>query len=350
MNIRRMAILLGKDFKYGSKGFIFILAIVAPLLISLVLTLVFGTFFSQTAKLGLTDQGDSRLVDLMTASDSMQTRTYVSTNDLKRAVDAGDVDMGLSLPQKFDEEVLRGTTIDLPAYVWGESLAKNRGILLATFNSAIRQLAGQELPVHIEITTLGDTQNVPWNDRLLPFVLLYAVTMGGSMVPASLLVDEKRKHTLTALAITPTTRGDILTAKGLMGIILALVMSIVIMVLNQAFSVQPGLLMIVLVLGAILAALFGLLLGSLVKDINTLFATLKAVGILLYAPVFVYMFPQIPQWIGKIFPTYYIVQPIVEISQQGGDWSDIILEVTVLVGLIVLMLILTTVVSRRLER
>jgi len=350
MSVRRVAILLGKDFKYGSRGFIFIMAIVAPLLISLVLNLVFGTFFSQTAKLGINDQGDSRLVDLVSASDSVQTRTYASTDDLKRAVEVGAVDMGLTLPQGFDEEVSRGTAIVLPAYVWGESLAKNRGILLATVNSAVRQLAGQEVPVHIETTTLGDAQSVPWSDRLLPLVLLYAVTIGGIMVPASLMVDEKQKRTLAALAITPATLGDILAAKGLMGVIMALVMSIVIMLLNQAFGVQPGLLMIVLGLGAVLAALFGLVLGLLVKDINTLFATIKAVGLLLYAPVIVYMFPGIPQWIGKIFPTYYIVQPVVEISQRGGGWSEIIFEVSILAGLIVLMLVLTPLATRRLKQ
>jgi ABC-2 type transport system permease protein len=350
MSVRRVAILLGKDFKYGSKGFVFIMAIVAPILISIVLNLVFGTFFSQTAKLGISDAGDSRLVDLVLTLDSVQTRTYASADDLRKAVEAGAVDMGLILPQGFDEELSHETVIVLPAYIWGESLAKNRGILLATINSAVRKLSGQEVPVHIETTTLGDTQSVPWNDRLLPFVLLYAVTIGGSMVPASLIVDEKQKHTLTALVITPTTLGDILAAKGLIGVIMAFVMCIVIMLMNQAFGVQTGLLMIVLVLGAILAALFGLLLGALVRDINTLFATFKGIGILLYAPVFVYMFPQIPQWIGKIFPTYYIVQPVVEISQQGGVWSDIIFEVSVLAGLIVLILVLTTVVSRRLKQ
>jgi len=350
MSVRRVAILLGKDFKYGSRGFVFIMAIVAPLLISLVLNLVFGTFFSQTAKLGINDQGDSRLVDLVSASDSVQTRTYASTDDLKRAVEAGAVDMGVALPENFDEDVLSGNSIVLPAYVWGESLAKNRGILLATVNSAVRQLAGQEVPVHIETTTLGDAQSVPWSDRLLPLVLLYAVTIGGIMVPASLMVDEKQKRTLAALAITPATLGDILAAKGLMGVIMALVMSIVIMLLNQAFGVQPGLLMIVLGLGAVLAALFGLVLGLLVKDINTLFATIKAVGLLLYAPVIVYMFPGIPQWIGKIFPTYYIVQPVVEISQQGGAWPEVIFEVSILAGLIVLMFVLVTMATRRLKQ
>ena len=350
MSVRRVAILLGKDFKYGSKGFIFIMAIVAPILISLVLNLVFGTFFSQTAKLGINDQGNSRLVDLVSASDSVQTRTYASADDLKRAVEVGAVDMGVSLPENFDEDALSGNSIVLPAYVWGESLAKNRGILLASINSAVRQLAGQEVPVQIETTTLGDAQSVPWSDRLLPFVLLYAVTIGGMMVPASLIVDEKQKRTLTALAITPTTLGDILAAKGLMGVILALVMSIVILLMNQAFGVQTGLLMIVLGLGAVLAALFGLVLGALVKDINTLFATIKGIGILLYAPVFVYMFPQIPQWIGNIFPTYYIIQPVVEISQRGGTWSDIVFEVSILAGLIVLMLVVVTFSTRRLKQ
>ena len=350
MSVRRVAILLGKDFKYGSKGFIFIMAIVAPILISLVLNLVFGTFFSQTAKLGINDQGNSRLVDLVSASDSVQTRTYASADDLTRAVEVGAVDMGVSLPDNFDEDALSGNSIVLPAYVWGESLAKNRGILLASINSAVRQLAGQEVPVQIETTTLGDAQSVPWSDRLLPFVLLYAVTIGGMMVPASLIVDEKQKRTLTALAITPTTLGDILAAKGLMGVILAMVMSIVILLMNQAFGVQTGLLMIVLGLGAVLAALFGLVLGALVKDINTLFATIKGIGILLYAPVFIYMFPQIPQWIGNIFPTYYIIQPVVEISQRGGTWSDIVFEVSILAGLIVLMLVVVAFSTRRLKQ
>ena len=124
-------------------------------------------------------------------------------------------------------------------------------------------------------------------------------------------------------------------------------MSIVIMLMNQAFGVQPGLLMIVLGLGAVLAALFGLLLGLLVKDINTLFATIKTMGLLLYAPVIIYMFPQIPQWIGRIFPTYYLLQPIVDISQRGGGWPDIATNVFILVGLDIILVAVLMLVLRR---
>jgi len=45
------------------------------------------------------------------------------------------------------------------------------------------------------------------------------------------------------------------------------------------------------------------------------------------------MFPQIPQWIGKLFPTYYLLQPIIEISQGGVGWSNVATNVLILVGL-----------------
>jgi len=78
-------------------------------------------------------------------------------------------------------------------------------------------------------------------------------------------------------------------------------------------------------------------LGSLVKDINTLFAAIKTIGILIYAPAIFYMFPNIPQWIGRFFPTYYMLEPIVEISQRGGGWADIATDVFVLIGLIIVL-------------
>jgi ABC-2 type transport system permease protein len=64
-----------------------------------------------------------------------------------------------------------------------------------------------------------------------------------------------------------------------------------------------------------------------------MFAIWKFGGILLFGPAIIYMFPQIPQWIGRIFPTYYLLQPIIEISQQGGGWADIATNVFILLGL-----------------
>ncbi len=128
---------------------------------------------------------------------------------------------------------------------------------------------------------------------------------------------------------------------------MSLFMGVFILVLNQAFGLHPMLLVVGLGLGVVMGTIVGLTVGALLKDINSLLASYKIAGILLYAPALVYMFPQIPEWVGRIFPSYYIIEPIVELAQCGGGWSDIAVNVFVLVGLIVLFTVVLSLVLRR---
>ena len=113
------------------------------------------------------------------------------------------------------------------------------------------------------------------------------------------------------------------------------------------FGGEPLLLVGVLALGAVMAVELGLLCGALIKDITTLFALWKFAGILLFGPAIVYMFPQIPEWVGRIFPTYYVIQPIVEISQRGGGWPEIAGNVFALVGLDLVLAVIVVLATRK---
>ena len=332
MSLRRVGILLVKEFFRGPRNFI-IWAIAAPLIISLVVSLVFGTLFSEKPKLGIVDEGSSQLVAMSRELTSVDTREYGTVPEIKQAVESGAVDMGVVLPEGFDGFVMQGEEMELTAYIWGESLAKQRTILLVTIANLVRELAGQEAPVEIDAVTLGDEVGIPWNDRLLPLIVLITVFFSGIFLPSTSLINEKAKKTLEALVVTPTTVGEVFLAKGLLGIILSLFMGIVILILNRAFGAEPALLVLLLTLAAIMAAEIGLILGALMRDITSLFTVWKLGGILLFAPAFIYLFPQIPQWIGRIFPTYYLIQPIVEISQRGGGWPDIATSVFILIAL-----------------
>ncbi len=167
------------------------------------------------------------------------------------------------------------------------------------------------------------------------------------MLPATSLINEKQKRTLRAVLVTPAGVGDVFVSKALMGIIISFVMGIIVLVINQAFGSHPWLMVVVLFLGATMAAQFGLLLGIYAKDITTLFAAIKTLGILLYAPAIVYMFPQLPEWAGRVFPTFYFVYPVVTISQRDGSWADISLEVFILAGLIVALSVLVGLILKR---
>jgi len=347
MSLKRVGILLGKELWQGPKNFIFIWILVVPIVLSLAVSLIFGTLFTEKPKLGIVDEGSSQLVTIIKETTSLITKEYDTVSEIKQAAESGAVDMGIVLPEDFDSAVRQGEETEIIAYIWGEPLAKNRTVLGVTIANLVRELAGQEAPVEIEAITLGDEVSIPWNDRLLALIVLMAVFLGGLFLPATSVINEKEKRTLEALVITPTTIGDVFAAKGLLGIILSLFMGVVILILNQAFGSEPMLLLLVLALGAIMAGEIGLLCGALIKDVTSLFAIWKAGGILLFGPAIIYMFPQIPQWIGRLFPTYYLLQPIIEISQRGGGWPDIAINVFILAALDLLLLGVVMFILRR---
>jgi ABC-2 type transport system permease protein len=304
---------------------------------SLVLSLVFGTLFNDKPGLGIFDQDSSGLVSLAQESQAITLKSYGSVGDLEQAVKTGAVDFGVVLPEGFDSLVTEGQPVEITAYTWGESLAKHRVIAQVTLLDLVRELSGREAPADITINTLGDEASVPWSDRLLPLMVLMAVFVGGMFLPATSLVTEKQHRTLEALTVTPTTLREVFLAKGILGFSISLAMGLIILALNGAFGGEPGLLAMMLALGAVMAAELGLILGAFAKDMSSLFAVWKTGGILLFAPAFIYLFPEIPQWIGQVFPTYYLVEPVVRISQEGAGWPDIAIHVFVLIGLDVLL-------------
>ena len=229
-------------------------------------------------------------------------------------------------------------------------MARNRAIIPAVLADAAHRVAGSNVPVEIVTVPLGEPGGLPWTERLLPLVVLMAVFFGGLMIPASSLINEKQKRTLEALNVTPATLGDVFAAKGFIGAVLAVIMGVLSLAVSGALSGQFWAQLLVLALGAIMAVEIGLVSGAVVKDMNTLFTLWKLGGLLLFGPAIVYMFPNIPEWIGYLFPTFYVIKPMVDMSVSGRSFAGELLYLVVLVGLVVLGFLLVANVVRRLSR
>jgi ABC-2 type transport system permease protein len=329
--LRRVVTLLFKDLRYGSRSFIFIFALVMPLFLSLVLGLVFGTLFSQQPRLGIYDAGASRLTDALLAVDFMSVTRFASQDALQQALASGGVEVGLVLPADFDARLTANARTDLTLYIWGQTLIRSRAIISAAISERILDLTGRETPIDIEVVPLGDRAAVSWQQRLLPLIVLMAIFFGGMLVPATSMIEERQQRTLTALTTTPMSLVEVFLAKGLLGVLLAIFTGFAILTLNGGWGPNPLLLLFVLAIGGVLAAAYGIFLGSRVKDIQTLFAINKSMGIILYAPALIALFPEtIPQWIARLFPTYYILQPVLDISQRGAGLAEILPDLTIL--------------------
>ena len=347
MSLTRTFKVLGKDLRFGPRSPVFLWVLGLPLAFTLVLQVTFGSLFDPKPRLGIVDEGSSTITTAVQSMDGIQLALIDNAGDLKAQVEANDLDAGLVLQSGFDDLVRGGARPPLEFYVGGESLASNRIILAVTTIDLVREIEGTPPPVEVDVVALGD-EGLPIAVRLVPFIMMYALVVAAVFLPAFSLADEREKGTLNALIVTPVKLSEVVTAKGMLGVILALAMTVFTLWLNDALGADPLALLVVLLFGAILCVEVGLIYGVASKDVTSVFTLIKGTGILLIGPTVFYIFPDWPQWIGKLFPTYWVINPIFEVSLNNAGLDDVWVELLVAVGVIAVLAIPIVLLTRRL--
>ncbi len=338
MSLTRTLEVLKKDLQLGPRSPIFLWVLLLPLLITFVLQVTFGDLFDPEPRLGIVDRGASAITADVGDMSGIQLTLMDDVDELKRQVEANDLDAGLVLPAGFDDDVRSGARPPLEFYVGGESLASNRVILAVTTLDMIRQVEGKAPPVEVDVVSLGD-ELLPLSVRLVPFVTMYALLIAAVFLPSFSIADEREKHTLDALVVTPTRLSEVVAAKGVLGFGLAIAMAIATLWLNGALSVQAIALLVVLVIAGLLLTEIGLIYGTASKDVTGVFTLIKGTGFILLAPTIFYIFPDWPQWIAKLFPTYWVINPVYEVTINGAGlgavWGELAIAFAVIVAMIV---------------
>jgi ABC-2 type transport system permease protein len=319
---RRTWQVLAKDLRLGPRSPLLLWALVLPVVMTLLFDGVFGNLLERPPRLGIVDAGGSEIATALEVTDGIEVVAIDDADTLRRLLEDHDLDAGLVLPEGFDAAVRAGERPLLQLYAAGESLASDRLVVALTTTDLVRQVAGRPPPVEVEVVALGE---VPLDLalRALPLLVIFAVAVGGAMVPAMSLVEEKERRTLDAVLVTPVTITDVLVAKGLLGVILATLAGTITLALNDAFGSDPLALVAAVVIGAVMMAEFGLMLGAWARDTNTLFTAWKSGAILLIFPVIFYLFPDLPQWIARLGPTYYVVEPVFAVAIEGAGLSEV---------------------------
>ncbi|MDX5319401.1 MAG: ABC transporter permease [Actinomycetes bacterium] len=340
--------LLRKELALGPRSAIFMWAVLLPFALTLILQVAFGSLFDPEPRLGVVDDGDSAITEAVTAMDGITVVLPDDAAELRSMVEANDLDAGIVLPAGFDDAVRAGERPELQFWVGGESLASNRIILSVTTIDLVRALEGGDAPVAVEVVSLG-RDLLPISTRLVPVIVFYALVMAGLFLPGSSLVEEKEQGTLGALLVTPVRTSEILAAKWLMGVVLASIMAVVTLALNRAIAGSLLGIVVVVLVAAALSTVVGLLVGVAAKDSTVMFAIVKGMGLFLFAPVLFYIFPDWPQWIAMIFPMYWIIEPIWQVSVMGEALSSVALELGVAVAITVVLAVAAAALARRMQ-
>ena len=342
--------IMRKELRMGPRSPLFLYAIILPIVMTLLIVGVFGSLFAPSPRLGIVDEGSSAVVAAAQDLDGIEVTTMSSIDTLKEMVEANDLDAGLVLPQGFDGDLQSGNRPPLDFYIGGESLASNRIILQVTALDLVREVSGEPAPVEVDVVTIGDAEAVPIASRMVPLLMIYAVAIAGAFVPAASIVEEKEKGTINSVLVTPTTVKDFLAGKAGLGIVLGMATGIITLILNDAFGNHPLTMTLILLIAATMMAEIGLILGMFAKGSNVLFALMKSGGILLFYPVVFYIWPNLPQWIAKIAPTYWFLQPIFEVGVKDASFGDIWVQLVIALVWIIALLPAVNAMSKRLEQ
>ncbi|MHB8740371.1 MAG: ABC transporter permease [Coriobacteriia bacterium] len=348
MSLSRIWKVLRKDLALGPRSPIFLWAIVLPVVLTLVLQVAFGSLFDPEPRLGILDEGDSAITAAIEDMDGIELTLFEDEAELREQVEANDLDAGLVLPGDFDDAVRDGDRPELQFFIGGESYASNRIILTVTALDLVRELEGSESPVTVEIVDFGEA-GLPMSVRLIPVIVFYALVIAGLFVPASNIVEEKDQGTLMALLVTPVKVTEVLVAKWLFGLVLAAVMGVASLALNGAMGSNWPSVILVVIIAAMLSAMLGIVVGVFAKDSAMMFGIVKGAGIFLFMPAAFYIFPDWPQWIAKLFPLYWIIEPIWQVSVMGEALSTVWFELAIALAITAALGVLAWWLARRMQ-
>jgi len=322
--------------------------LLGPLIYAAVFQFVFGIWENRPV-IAVYEEGEAAVTRELEAAGAAEIVRARSSDDVKRLVERKRADVGLVLDGVAMQKIVAGEAAPVELFVNGESLAKNRVIAAASITGALRAVSPGVPELDFEVIKLGEEKALTIMEIFLPFIVIYVILLGGLMLTASFLVDEKEKRTLAALLVTPVTLSEVLLAFGAVGVVVSLLMGLALVLLTVGLA-QPALMLAVFALGSLLAAEWGLLLGLIARDQTTLVAYVKAFGIFLVAPALFIVNPSWPQWVAKLFPTYYVANPIFRMAIYGEGWRELAWQFMVLVGMVILFLLLLAAVVVRGER
>ena len=348
MSLNRVSLILGKDLRLGPRSPMVLYGLLVPFVLTVLIQVVFGSLFDPQPRLGIVDRGDSEITAALAEADGIELSRLTDEEDLRGRLASNDLDAGLVLSADFDDRVRAGARPPLELFVGGQARAADRIVLTVTTLDLIRRVEGSQPPVEVVVTALGSTA-LPIAARLTPLLVMYALMIVGLYLPALSLTQEKEQGTLLALSVTPTRLGEVVAAKGIAGFVLGAVMSLVTLALNGVLLQAGALpLAVVVLLASALCAQLGLIYGTACKDPTALYAVIKGTAFLLVGPTVFYIFPHWPQWIAKLIPTYWIINPIFEVTLNGAGLLDVWGELVVAAGIIALLWVPIAALTRRL--
>jgi ABC-2 type transport system permease protein len=321
MNPRNVLAIARKDISDAIKNRYLLMSLVLPIGLSVLFQLIFGQIANVgTFRVAVYDPGGSRLTDRLRAVPDLNLVEVESKEALLKEVN-GDAVGGLSIPDGFDRQVDLGEHPELTVFF----NSRKGGGELAVFREIVAEqvwaMGGAESPAKIvwsqtETQARSEQQSgfrkagFRMDFYLLVMFLIMSLTMTGSFVVPLLLVEEKEKHTMEFLLVSPATPAEIAAGKALTGLTYSVLSAGILIALNHGWSGNWPATFLAVAVGALFLVMAGLLMGSLLHTTMQINTWSTMVMMILLAPSWLSVLqpPPLLDAAVRIIPTFYLTE------------------------------------------
>jgi len=213
------------------------------------------------------DPTGSDLIKPLTKSREFRLIPQDSVDELKTSiVESERMPLGLVITSDFDEKATAGEPIQLEGYLAHSASAERGAELVEFFEAQLSQAAGG-IPVLIQpVHTVYISLDAGGTVVMAISTFIIALLVMGAFLTPYLLIEEKEKHTLEALLISPASFTQVVSGKALAGMIYCLTAAVVLLAFNFRMVNLWGIMFLAILTGSLFSVAVGLLVGMFFEN------------------------------------------------------------------------------------
>jgi len=251
------------------------------------------------------DAAESRVIAELRTDRALRLYTVDSLEELRVYVgESAEAVLGLVVPEDFDHVVDSGGPIELEgSFVHWISPAE-AAETQRFFEQKLTELAAQPVRINVEGNATYPTPDSGGRPFMVSMYIVIGMVLVSAILVPYMMIDEKERHTMDALLVSPASIGQIVTGKAIAGLIYGLSAAAVALAFNRVMIVHWWLAILGVVCGALFSVGIGLLLGSICDNPQSLGMWLGPIALVLLVPMFLgtVMGSKLPAILTTIMP------------------------------------------------
>jgi len=203
-------------------------------------------------------------------------------------------------------------------YLQGYESTRLKNLLSILFNESTLVLEERINNQEVKVLTAG-FEPITDRENTIPPLVAFSGSLMGMFVMAAYIFLDKKEGVIEAYAVTPSSVWRYLLSKVFVLLLTTLVSGLIIVVPVMGFSINYGLLLLLLLATGFFSSALGLLIASFYDNMTKAFGVIYFLFFILMVPGIAYFIPGWdPFWV-KIIPTYPMLQGFKEIILPKGD-------------------------------